>query len=933
MPPLLRDRYLMIDPTRACDLATGDVVSIDGLTEHRHRRQPSLPALLEVLDHGRDGEPRAIVASLNPRVRWKATVDRVAADAADRGYVPIDVAVYTRLRSAIQDDIADRTLMLITGDRQAACARAALLDAAAWSPRPHVLLAIHVGGQGAGAQVREARAAYGPVDRRSSIAVVSADVQRLLQRSRRAPEFVAAGRHAAAERLLREISAALMRRSAWPHAISAQVDLGRLLLERGRAADAVPVFCEAVAAATSAGDARLAAEARIWLATARTDAGELTAAESICRSLLLVGGLPPSLSAWTRAALIRVLLWQDRTHDALGFAATPVNGLDDLDAGTRTFVLATEIRLLLRAGRMFEAGVRANELMMTCSATSPVGRVMALTSHLRVLAAAGDLTAAAARLQNIAEASRVARTPLRLLRARLVWIDALRRAGRARDADRELGAAARLGRAAPLLLHNSVQQRLGVPEASVSLASASEPRLPVTSDRDVSAAAFVRLAHEEDDDGRAVARVLEAAACRLRSTRIDLWSRDAGPVTLVWSSGTGLPSTIGGRVIDAGIVIGPDNTDPPTQLGVPIRMGVRLVAAVVARWPLDRVPPEDARSTLELMAAVIAPRVDALLHRARTEAEAATLIPELVGISRAITDVRQAVARAAAAPFSVLVEGESGVGKELIARAVHYLSPRRERRFCDVNCAAIPDELLESELFGHTKGAFTGAVADRVGLFEEAHGGTLFLDEIADLSPRAQAKLLRVLQQQEVRRVGETFARPVDVRLVAAANRDMRTEAANGRFRQDLLYRVDVIRIDVPALRERPEDIPALAQHFWRTASTRVGTAASLSPSVLAALSTYHWPGNVRELQNVIAALAVAAPRRGRLSADLLPGVISGAMPVCTSRLADARTQFERRFVEVALARMGGNRARAARALGLSRQGLLKLIERLQIDK
>ncbi len=151
--------------------------------------------------------------------------------------------------------------------------------------------------------------------------------------------------------------------------------------------------------------------------------------------------------------------------------------------------------------------------------------------------------------------------------------------------------------------------------------------------------------------------------------------------------------------------------------------------------------------------------------------------------------------------------GESGSGKELVARALHQLSARRERRFCDVNCAALPDDLLESELFGHTRGAFTGAVADRSGLIEEADGGTLFLDEVADLSPRAQAKLLRVLQQQEVRRVGATFSRKVDIRVVSAANRDMRKEVAEGRFRQDLLYRLDVIRIRVPPLRERPEDI------------------------------------------------------------------------------------------------------------------------------
>jgi transcriptional regulator with GAF, ATPase, and Fis domain len=162
---------------------------------------------------------------------------------------------------------------------------------------------------------------------------------------------------------------------------------------------------------------------------------------------------------------------------------------------------------------------------------------------------------------------------------------------------------------------------------------------------------------------------------------------------------------------------------------------------------------------------------------------------------------------------------------------LHQLSPRRERRFCDVNCAALPDDLLESELFGHTKGAFTGAVADRAGLIEEADGGTLFLDEVTDLSPRAQAKLLRVLQQQEVRRVGATVSRKVDVRVVSAANRDMRTEVAAGRFRQDLLYRLDVVRIRVPPLRERPEDIPVLADHLWQTAAARVDSTAVLRPA------------------------------------------------------------------------------------------------------
>jgi transcriptional regulator with GAF, ATPase, and Fis domain len=243
---------------------------------------------------------------------------------------------------------------------------------------------------------------------------------------------------------------------------------------------------------------------------------------------------------------------------------------------------------------------------------------------------------------------------------------------------------------------------------------------------------------------------------------------------------------------------------------------------------------------------------------------------------------------------------------------VHQLSARRERRFCDVNCAALPEELLESELFGHAKGAFSGAVVDRAGLFEEADGGTLLLDEVADLSPRAQAKLLRAIQQQEIRRVGESFSRKIDVRIIAAANRDMRAEAMAGRFRQDLLYRLDVIRIHIPPLRERADDIPLLAEHCWKVTAARTGSQARLSPATLSELARYAWPGNVRELQNVIAALAVAAPPRGWVRPALLPAIIGAATTVSATRLADARLQFERRFVEVA-AGAGRRQSRARR--------------------
>ena len=281
---------------------------------------------------------------------------------------------------------------------------------------------------------------------------------------------------------------------------------------------------------------------------------------------------------------------------------------------------------------------------------------------------------------------------------------------------------------------------------------------------------------------------------------------------------------------------------------------------------------------------------------------------------------------------TVALVGESGCGKELVARGLHRGGPRRGRPICTLNCAALPDELVESELFGHARGAFTGAVAERPGVFEEAHTGTLFLDEIGELSLRAQAKLLRVIQDGELRRIGENVSRRVDVRIVSATNRDLRQEAAAARFRLDLLYRLDVIRIAVPPLRDRPEDIAVLVEHFWREATGRIGSRATLSAAAVAALARYGWPGNVRELQNVLAALVVRSPKRGVVPAAALPPQFGEARRTESWRLDEARRTFDERFVRAALVRTGGRRTQAAAELGVTRQGLIKLMTRLGID-
>jgi len=788
--------------------------------------------------------------------------------------------------------------------------------------------------------VREARSGYASAPAGGGRAFVMRP--RLLAQRRRALALVGRGRHAAAIRLLCALTAASDRRGDATTGDESALALGEVLLRRGRPRDA----SEWLDRAARAKRLETRVPGTVALACASVALGELSLAERLCRTAALVAdrGRRQDLEAAARLTLARVLFWQGRYRDAVAelrrLADAPERRCPPLVMGAR---VALARNRCAEAGRLAAAALAAAKSSGVDDELAEAEAVLAALS-----ATLADASGVQTHLVQAVAAGRRARLALAGIGARIEAAEGWIRSGRPDEGRALLYPLVRRRGALPPLYAARLNAVLG---ASGDAGAAAAADAFATS----AGAALVRLSVEELDMGvieeatgimaacqeaDAADAALEVACQRLLTTlaarSVAIVARDNGADTVLARAGSAWRCFDGGaaRALATSASVGPSLGAAGIESAVAVRYGGRTIGAVTCRWPADaRVDATRASALLSAAATACAPAVRAMLDaRVVVDPGRSPAAVGLLGESPAIEHLRVQVAHAARAPFAVLIEGESGTGKELVARLIHEMGPRRGHGFCAVNCAALGDDLLEAELFGHARGAFTGAVAERAGLFEEADRGTLLLDEVSDLSPRAQAKLLRVIQEGEVRRVGENLPRRVDVRIVAATNRPLDEEASRGRFRADLRYRLDVIRIEVPPLRDRVDDVPLLAAHFWQQACSRTGRRAALGADVLSALARYDWPGNVRELQNVLASLAVHVGARARARAGSLPEHIARSGPLAGGTLDQARASFERRFVRAALARAGGHRGRAARALGMSRQGLAKLIKRLDLE-
>jgi two-component system nitrogen regulation response regulator NtrX len=393
---------------------------------------------------------------------------------------------------------------------------------------------------------------------------------------------------------------------------------------------------------------------------------------------------------------------------------------------------------------------------------------------------------------------------------------------------------------------------------------------------------------------------------------LDVWLRDRDGLSLLEAAE--------GRVREVPVVMISGHSNVETAV-----KAVRLGAYDFLEKPLalERVllTAQKAIERRDLLAEIAA-------MRGRTESEAV-----LLGASAVMARLREEIARVAPTDARVLITGENGTGKELVARAIHHASQRADAPLVEVNCAAIPEELIESELFGHVRGSFTGATEDRRGKFEEADGATLYLDEVADMSPKTQAKVLRALQEGRFARVGSTKAIAADVRVLSATNKDLQIEIGRGAFREDLFFRLAVVPVHVPPLRERADDIPELARHFLELASARFGRKPRhLTPDAVRALQAHRWPGNVRELKNLIERLMILAPGNEIEASDLPFAAAEAGAPPPDAPLKDARDDFERRYILAALRRHRGNVTRAAEMLGLERSNLYKKLKSYGIE-
>ena len=436
---------------------------------------------------------------------------------------------------------------------------------------------------------------------------------------------------------------------------------------------------------------------------------------------------------------------------------------------------------------------------------------------------------------------------------------------------------------------------------------------------------------DDDTSSRALlARILSSAGHRVTALAdgreaLERLSAEGGPPDLVVSDirmgdvdGLQLTDALRQRASDTPVIL-------VTAFG-----NIDGAVEAIRRGAFDYISkPYDVDAIKLVVARALAQRRLAVENRTlRRDLRDKYRLENVVGRSEAMLQVYKTAARVAATSATVLIEGESGTGKELVARAIHAASPRTSRLFVPVDCGAIAEGVLESELFGHARGAFTGAQATRRGLFEEASQGTLFLDEIGDVGPNLQARLLRALQEGTIRRVGTNEPIAVDVRVVAASNKDLGQAVKEGRFREDLFYRLAVVTIRIPPLRERPEDIPLLAEHFAAKHGRAEG--AAISPGARDLLVAHDWPGNVRELENVVAR-ALALNPSGVILPEDLPEHLRGARPPpeaegMTPRDRPTLAELERRYAAQVLKETDGNKTRAAEILGIDRKTLYRLL-------